>query len=210
MARIPKAILDGIHGRLGKYVFKRINGKTFLCKMPVFKKRRKPSAGEMIQREKFAFLVCVLKPLKALIREIYKHVSLGKIPFNKAFEDNYHEIINGDYPHFKANYSRLVLSRGSLELPEFILAASILPGALTFIWTYDNYFLQNAKMFWAVYCEELNQWKFEKGETVILDCMCTLELPDFCGKPVHTYIGFVSEHGTEISNSYYTGMVNIL
>jgi hypothetical protein len=210
MARVTEGLFQGVHGKLGNVVFKRVNGKTFLCKSPVFRKR-KPTERERITRMKFAFMIQFMKPLMFLIRRTYKHPVGGKSGFNLAFSHNYHQMMTGECPPFQVNYPKIILSRGSLLLPEMILAASLLPGTISFIWTCDNLFYQNnIKAFIAIYCEELDVWKFDVDNANLTDSMHTMELPDFKGKPVHTYIGFISANGNKVSDSHYTGMVNIL
>jgi hypothetical protein len=61
-----------------------------------------------------------------------------------------------------------------------------------------------------MYCEETKDWSFDIDNANITDCMHAMELPHYKGKAVHTYIGFVSADGHKVSDSYYTGMVNIL
>jgi hypothetical protein len=209
MARVTEGLFQGVHGKLGNFVFRRMNGKTFLSKRPVFRKR-KPTERELFSRKKFAFMTKFMKPLNHLFRSIHKHPVNGKSGFNLAISYNYDETIIGERPPFQVNYSKIVFSRGSLQLPEIILAASLLPDTISFIWTCDNPFSQNEKAFIAIYCEELDVWRFDIDNANLQDCMQTMDLPGFNGKPVHTYIGFISSDGHKVSDSCYTGMVNIL
>jgi hypothetical protein len=209
MARVTEGLLQGVHGKLGNFVFRRRNGKTFLTKSPVFRKR-KPTERELFAREKFAFMIKFMKPLNVLFHSIHMQPVNGKTGFNLAISHNYHETITGERQPFQVNYPKLVLSRGCLNLPDFIMAASLSPGTISFIWSYDNPFSQTQKVFIAIYCEELDVWRFDTDNANLKDCMRTMDLPDFNGKPVHTYIGFISADGQKVSDSCYTGMVNIV
>jgi hypothetical protein len=210
MARVTEGIFQGVHGKLGNVVFRRINGKTFLCKSPVFRKR-KLTEKESFTRKKFAFTIAFVKRMMFLFRTTYQHFENGKSGFNRAVSHNYHEMVMGERPPFQVNYPKIVLSRGNMQLPEMMLTASLATGTITFIWTHDDFFYQNdIKVFFAIYCEELGDWRFDVDHANQSDCMQTIELPYLSGKPVHTYIGFVSADGHQVSNSHYTGMVNIL
>src|SRR6202035_203977 len=208
MARVTKGIFLGVQGKLGDVVFRRVNGKTFLCKRPVFRKR-KTTERERIIRMKFAFMIQFMKPLMFLIRRTYKHPAGGKSGFSLAFSHNYHQM--GDRPPFQVNYPGIVLSRGNMPFPEMMLAASLLPGTISFIWTCNNLIYQNnIKAFIAIYCEELDVWKFDVDNANLTDGMHTMELSGLNGNPAHTYIGFISADDKKVSDSHYTGMVNIL
>ena len=145
-----------------------------------------------------------------MIQKTYKHLTKHSSALNRAFSDNFGKMIAGEYPSYQADYSKVILSRGSFLLPEFILVASLLEGTLSFIWTTDAFIKQGMKVYLAVYSEELNTWRFDVDNTAYSEGTCTLELSDFSGKVVHSYIGFMSEDYNTVSNSLYTGMVNIL
>ncbi len=209
MARVT-GIFQGVRGKLGNVVFRTRNGKTFLCKSPVFRKR-KLTERQSTTRTKFAFTIAFVKSLMFLFRRTYQHIEDGKTGFNRAVSHNYHEAVMGECEPYQVNYPKVVLSRGNLSLPEMIMAASLSHGTLSFMWTYDELFYENdIKVFIAIYCEESDDWRFDIDNANLSDCMHTVEFPYFSGKPVHTYIGFVSADGHKVSNSHYTGMVNIL
>ena len=209
MARVT-GILQGVRGKLGNVVFRTRNGKTFLSQSPVFRKGKHTEKQNTI-RTKFAFTIAFVKRLMFLLRRTYQHIEKGKTGFNRAVSHNHREAVMGNCEPYQVNYPKVVLSRGSLKLPEMMMAASLLPGTLTFIWTHDGLsYKTDIKVFIAMYCEETKDWSFDMDNASLSDCMHTLEFPQYKGKAVHTYIGFVSVDGHKVSDSYYTGMVNIL
>jgi hypothetical protein len=63
----------------------------------------------------------------------------------------------------------------------------------------------------AVFCEQLGHWIYNQNTAVARSVgTYTLDVAAFSGKPVQTYIGFVSANGKTFSNTVYTGMVNVL
>jgi hypothetical protein len=64
--------------------------------------------------------------------------------------------------------------------------------------------------FVAVYNEELNRCVQNQKIAARIVGTCTLDVPSFSGKPVHTYIGFMSANRKKVSRSLYTGVMNVL
>ena len=62
----------------------------------------------------------------------------------------------------------------------------------------------------AAYCEEYNSWIANVIETTRSAGTYSLKLDLFKGKPVQTYIGFITADGKDVSDSVYTGEVQIL
>ena len=62
----------------------------------------------------------------------------------------------------------------------------------------------------AAYNEELKHWTFIQKAAGRNAGTFTLDVTPFSGKPVQTYIGFMSADRKKVATSWYTGLVNIL
>ncbi len=63
--------------------------------------------------------------------------------------------------------------------------------------------------FAAVYNEENGQWDYELNISARNAGECILDLGSFKAKAVHSYFGFISADGKEVTDSIYTGLVNL-
>ena len=177
------------------------------------KKKGKSDPAQLEQQAKFSLMIKFLRPLGSLVSQTYDTSPAEMTGINKAFSDNLKNAITGVYPAFAVDYSKVVLSQGILPDAESAIAASAVAGKLTFTWT-DNTGTGNAlatdMAFVAVYNEALKRWIFRQNTAARNAGTYTLDVPAFSGKPVQTYIGFISEDGSSISTSLFTGQVNVL
>ncbi len=165
---------------------------------------------ELQQQAKFAMKSSFLHRIKNLLNETFKPESSHLTGYNKAFSYNIKNVFTGTHPDLSIDYSMVLLSREDLPNAGSPQAASTTVGKLEFSWM-DNSGKGKAlgadKVFVAVYCEEKKDWKYGKQLSARSDGRCTLETPQFSGKSVHSYIGFMSENGKEVTDSIYTGLV---
>ena len=117
------------------------------------------------------------------------------------------------YPAFTIDFTKVILSKGILPDAGSPAVASTVAGKLTFTWV-DNTGTGDAlatdMAFVAVFNEALNRWIFRQNTAARNAGTFTLDVPAFSGKPVQTYIGFISADGSSVSTSLYTGQVNVL
>ena len=212
MGTFVKGILGAFSGKVGTVV-----GSTWKG-IPVMKSVSGPRKGnptllQLEQQARFSLMIKFLQPLTPLFNQTYGNGVVGMSGFNKAFSYNVLNAITGVYPAFSVNFSMLLISRGDLPNASVPAVASPLAGKLAFNWT-DNSGIGKArrtdKAIVAVFCEELNHWIFNLDTAARNAGTYTLDVPAFSGKPVQTFLGFISEDGKFVSNSMYTGQVNVL
>ena len=61
----------------------------------------------------------------------------------------------------------------------------------------------------AVYYEGLNHWIYALDLALRSAGTCSLDTTAFIGKPVQTYLGFISADEKDVSDSVYTGVVKV-
>ncbi len=191
-------------------------GKAVIRSRPP-RKRSGSSPLQKQQQEKFVLMHKFLKPLLSILNVTYNNLAIQMTGFNKAFSYNVKNAITGDYPDLKIDYSMVLLGRG--DLPNVMMPVSVISkeGKLVFNWT-DNSRKGKAKafdkVFVAVYCEENGKWEYGLNLATRSAGTCSIDIKDFADdikdfteKEVHSYIGFISEDGKDVTNSLYLGMI---
>jgi hypothetical protein len=213
MGTIEKGYMGGFRGTLRTAVGSKWKGKSVIKSRPPQKRTTPSTALQLQQQAKFALLIAFLKPIRTLLNLTLKKPAGGDMSgHNMAFSIN-KDAITGLYLAFSMDYSKVLLSQGSLENAESPTAASPAAGKLVFTWT-DNSDGENTLIsdtaFVAAYCEEKKRWIQKQQIATRNAATCSLDVLVFSGKPVQTYIGFMSADRKKISDSIYTGVVNIL
>jgi Family of unknown function (DUF6266) len=175
-------------------------------------RKGKPNPALQQQQAKFALMVKFLQPLSLLLNDTHDSLPAEMTGFNNAVSENLRNAITGVYPALAIDYSKVVLSKGALQNVSAVSAASTVAGKLSFTWT-DN---SNGKTlptdtaFVAVYNADLNRWIYFEQAAPRNAGTYSLDVTAFSGKAVQTYIGFLSADGRNVSNSLFTGQVNVL
>jgi hypothetical protein len=213
MGTIEKGFLGGFKGIVGNAVGSKWKGKSVIKSRPPRKRTAPPSQLQVVQQAKFTLIIEFLRPLRALLNLTYKKPAASDMSgHNKAFSANT-DAVTGVYPTLAIDYSKVFLSTGSLNNPDIITAASTVAGQVVFTWTDNSDGINDLisdTAFVAVYNEELKRWVQNLNIATRNAGTCILAVPAFSGKPVQTYIGFMSADRKKLSKSLYTGLVNVL
>ena len=213
MGTFKTGILGGFNGKVGPVVGSTWKGISTMRANP--KGRRSSfSPAQLEQQARFALMITFLQPLSNLMNLTYKKAAIRMSGFNKVFSENVKNAIAGIYPAFTIDYPKVVLSRGVVPNVNSPVAASTVAGKLVFTWT-DNtgsadLALSSDIVFVAAYNEAMNQWNYLSSAAARNAGTFTLDLTQFSGKPVHTYIGIISADRNRTGPSIYTGLVNVL
>lgn len=212
MGTIVKGILGGFSGKVGTVVGSTWKGISVMKSVPGPRKGN-PTLLQLEQQARFSLMIRFLQPLTSLFNQTFSNGVVGMSGFNKAFSYNVLNGITGAYPAFLVNYSMLLISRGDLPNASAPAVTSPVAGKLAFNWT-DNSGIGKARptdtAIVAAFCEELNHWIYNLNTAARNAGTYSLDVPAFSGKPVQTFLGFISEDGKFVSNSLYTGVVNVL
>ncbi len=211
MGTHKRGILGNFSGKVGTVVGSTWRG-VWVMRGLTDTKRGKPNPAQQQQQAKFTLMVKFLQPLSSLVGLTYDTSPAEMSGFNKAFSDNIRNAITGAYPALVIDYSKVILSKGPLSNVNPVAAASAVAGKLVFTWT-DNSggtALPTDTAFVAAYSADLNRWIFAQNTAPRSAGTYSLDVTAFSGKAVQTYIGFVSADGQSVSNSLFTGQVNIL
>lgn len=208
MGKISQGILGGLSGKVGNVVGGNWKGIDYI--------RIKPSSvanprteGQVNQRTKFATTLSFLQANKAFIKIGYKSFANKRTEFNAAMSYILNNAITGTAPNFVIDYANALISRGSLS--GVLNAATDLTtaGEASFSWG-DNSAEGNANATDKAMVLVYNPSKKESIYTLTgADRTVgtqTISLPNtYSGDNVELFMAFVSEDGSQVSNSIYLG-----
>ena len=211
MAILYNGINGPFSGKVGTVVGYKWKNKAVMRGLPSQRKGG-PSPLQLQQHAKFRLMNVFLNPLVSLLNLTFNNLAFEMTGYNKAFSYNVKNAIAGDYPEYNIDYPMVLISRGDLPNVTMPSVTSSETGILKFSWT-DNSGKGKAKptdmAFVAVFNEEKRQWINKLNLSVRSSGNCSIDVAKLFAKQVHSYVGFISEDGKEVTDSIYVGMVNL-
>lgn len=209
MAILYSGINGPFSGKVGTVVGYKWKNKAVMRGLPTARSGG-PSPLQLQQHAKFRLMNEFLKHLIDLLNITYDNLAFQMTGYNKAFSYNVKNAIAGVYPEFVIDYPMVLVSRGDLPNVQSPVVSSPIVGSLQFNWT-DNSGKGKAKatdnVFVAVFDEEKKWWKSDMNLGMRSSGTCLTDVSKLSAKRVHTYIGFISADGKEVTDSIYTGLV---
>lgn len=217
MGKISNGILGGVSGKIGNVVGSSWKGIDYLRTLPASYSDAKTEV-QINNRSKFLTVVRFLQPLTEVIRIGFKAMAVKKSAFNAATSYTYHNAATGEYPDVSIDFSKVMMSKGSLRGAENANASSASAGKLTVSWD-DNSGLSSASSNDAamivVYHPDLGDAFYNLNAATRGDTTIELDLPQaYSGSEVQVYLSFLAVEGSgsstkSISDSSYLGAVMI-
>ncbi|WP_343532535.1 DUF6266 family protein [Pedobacter sp.] len=211
MGKIEQGILGAFSGTVGTVVGARWRGIRYMRgKGP--STRPTSTVKQDKQRERFLLMVHFVRAMSPIITLGYKKLAVNMTPANAALSYNLKNGVTGTYPDFEIAYDMVLLSRG--DLPNASNVAAVAEGGSTVKFTWLNNAgsgkaLESDLCMAAAYCEELDLaiCSILNPADTRQKQLFNLNVSDFAGRSVETYLTFFSADGKEIANSLYTGNV---
>ena len=149
-----------------------------------------------------------MKPMKSFIDVGFKLYAVQQTAMNAALSYTLKNVITGVSPDFGVDYSKVMVSKGSLELPLNIQMLNN-EGEVALSWG-DNSGVGNASdtdfAMPLVYNANKRVAIYDMVSSCRGDEGVSLSYPsDWVGDTVHVYLAFVSENGSSVSDSVYVG-----
>ena len=214
MGKISQGVLGGFSGKVGNVVGGSWKGIDYMRIKPASVANPR-TAAQVDQRSKFSIVLNFLQPMTEFLRVGFKLYAKKMTQFNSAMSYNLNHAVTGAYPNFSIDYPNVLVSRGQLNGAIGAAATSTNPATVDFTWV-DNsgpgrskasttdkamLLLYNASKGIAVYNLE--------GESRDTGAQ-SLDTPaDFSGDDVEAFMAFISEDGSQVSNSVYVGSVTV-
>ena len=165
------------------------------------------------QRNKFALALSFLQPLVAFVRVGFKRYAHRKSEFNAAMSYTVKHALAGTYPDYTIDFSKLLVSRGTLTGANNQAAAAA-TGKIKLTWD-DNSGIGEAQPTDKSMAVAINP---AKGEAAYITDGATrsaaqedlLVSPFWAGDEVEVYLAFISENGKDVATSAYCGSVTVV
>ncbi|MGE5427515.1 MAG: DUF6266 family protein [Methylococcaceae bacterium] len=210
MATNEKGILGGFSGKVGTVIGGSWNGVDYM--RGIASEISNPQTEkQQNQRAKVATMVRFLRPMTNILRVGFKKQAVKMSAFNAATSYNLSHAINGFYPDFEIDYSKVMVSQG--KLPGAINPQVSCPagGKMKFTWQ-DNSSEKGAmpddRALLVVYDQENGKVITEMKGNLRASQSQVITLPSsFEGAEVHCYLAFQNANQTVISDSRYAGEI---
>lgn len=154
-----------------------------------------PSQSQLEQQAKFSTMIRFIQPFLGYVNLGFKNFSDKMSGFNSAMGYNLKSAISGTYPGYEVNYQSVLVARVDLPNASNPQAVSTLAGQVEYTWS-DNTGVGKAKFtdkaMLLVYCPELKQAIYTTGSANRNLSADTLDVTEFIGKSVETYLSFIS------------------
>lgn len=210
MAIIKQGILGAFSGKVGTVIGTSWKGIAIIRSIAA-SITQPNTAAQLTQRAKFAAVIAFLRPLTAFLRSGFKSAAVKMSGFNAAMSYTLKNAITGVYPEFAIDYTKALVSRGSLPGALNPQTVAGLAGKVDFSWD-DNsqqaYTMADDKAVLVVYNPATHQAITKVSEALRSTGSDFIQLPDlFVADTVECYIAFTTASGSEISDSLWVGQV---
>ena len=207
MGNIKQGILGGFSGKVGTVIGSNWKGINYMRAIaPSIRDAR--TAKQLAQREQFKLVLGFLRSVQSYVRVGFKMYATRQTAFNAAMSYTMRNAVKGASQDVSIDYSKVMVSRGSLALPLNIHSLNN-DGEIAIAWS-DNSGMANALDTDFAMPLAYNDDKKEAVYDMVSSCRgdegVSLSYPsDWVGDTVHVYLGFVSENGALVSDSVYVG-----
>lgn len=132
MSTIQKGILGGVSGKIGNVVGGCWKGIQFLRSLP--SGNNSNTMQQKQQRLKFATVASFLRTIMVVIRLGFNSYANKMTAYNAAFSYHFHHALEGEYPDYTLNYSKVLVSRGHLSNANEVSCASTEAAKIEVTW----------------------------------------------------------------------------
>jgi hypothetical protein len=211
MAQFKQGALGKISGKIGNVSFSTWKDKAVVKERPTASK--KPASKKQLeQRLKMAVANQFMRTIKEVLTLCYRDLTVKMTGYNAAVRKLLKESINGQYPDYSIDYSQVRICRGEITSVFKPTASSAKTDTVTFTWTTANGVGKSRpgdKAILVAYCEAKKVSAYTVEGPPRSAGTAELELPGFNGQTVQTWVAFISEDGSDVSDSVYAGKVTI-
>lgn len=212
MGTIKKGILGGFSGKVGNVVGASWKGVAYIRSLPA-SVRNPRTRKQMTQRSRFSLIAKFVKSVLPVIRVGFRQsAGNGNSAYGEAVSYNIRHAVKGEYPDFAIDFPRVAVARGGLYGTSRMTATSE-AGSLVLDW--DAAVFNNALALDRVVIIAHNPGKeetvYDMDAGTRGDGTASLALPPaWDGDEVETFAVFISEDGTMVSDTIYTGKHEVI
>lgn len=210
MGKYKIGVLGGFRGKVGTVSGSSWKGIEYM-KGPTRGTNKPATQKQLEARERFRVMIRFFSQLSSLLTLGFKNSASKMTGTNVAFHLN-KNAIQGIYPNYSLDYSKLILTDGPLQQVVNPTAAAIGGGILNFIWE-DNTGIKHAnandKSILLVYCPEKGRFAYVDDGSPRSSKNARIDAGIFKGLIVETWLSFISVDGEEVTPSVYTGTLTV-
>ncbi|WP_207424322.1 DUF6266 family protein [Desertivirga brevis] len=215
MAEFNNGANGSFSGKVGSVVgsnWREINYIRGIAK----RSKKDPSQGQIEQQMKFAMMVAFLGQVKDLLNLGFAGGKTGRATaYNLAVQYNLTNAIAGVYPEFSIDYSKVLLSKGTLNLPGAATLTADTAGQVSASWdpTPNEFNGSVSDKVTVILYNSIKKLFMSNSLSPALrgDGTIDIEVPaTYAGDTLHGYIFLTSPEKGRLSNSYYMGEVTVL
>lgn len=207
MAKFVNGAIGTFSGKVGSVIGS--NWRSIHYMRGLSKKRTKPyTENQLAQQQRFGMMGRFLLPLRGLMEIGFANLDTSRATlFNLVMKRNLPAVM-GEYSDFSIDYSKVMLSNGSLLQPRNV-TVGIAPGVATVAWNpATNKFNGRAddEMYPLLYDRELNL--FYTSDDIVVRSDGQVEIPldaDTIGHTAEAWLFATSRDGQLISETIYAG-----
>ena len=207
MGSYSKGANGTFSGKVGSVVGSSWRSIDYLKGLPK-KSTKVATIDQITQRAKFALAPLYLRPIKDILNIGFGDKKLNKITgYNAAVKVFLTQAVGGVYPDFEVDYSKMVMSKGSLSV--FHGLGSTLQGSdLILTWqnilNRYNSFADDALI--VIIFNETKMMYLIYEEMIRADLTYTVSIgPEFAGDVFYTWAFALKREGDVVANSQYLG-----
>jgi hypothetical protein len=176
---------------------------------------------QLISRKQFSMAMQFVKPINKFVNFSFHPETKGttRIPQNAATSHLRKLAIQGDYPDYWIDFSKVIVSKGDLPLP-LRPSVELSDRTLTFKWENDPetcYKRNDDQVLLMAYFPDIKHANFVVGGARRTAGMDILQIyPTLNGIPgdgeataIETYIAFISNDRQQVSDSIYLGRLEV-
>ncbi len=218
MAIFSQGILSGFNGRIGNVIGSTWKGRSVMKIRPASVSNPNTERQQQ-QRARFGLVGRFIQAHRNLIRIGFRAYTKDMTSSNAAMSYNLANAIDGSYPDQYIDFSKVMLSMGSLATVSELSVVSEAAAAVTLTWTPNNQ-VGNAgdsdQLIVSLYDSDSGEVVYFPGCASRLDSTATLTLPaEWSGRTAEVFaflvsIVITSTDSESVSKTLYAGSVEIM
>ena len=211
MGAYSKGANGTFSGKVGSVIGSSWRSIDYIRSLPK-KSSKEATKDQVAQRTKFAMAPVYLRPIKDILNIGFGDKNLNKTTgYNAAVKIFLTQAIQGDYPDFSVDFSKIVMSKGSLSVFHslgFTLTGNDLVLTWQSILNRYNAFTDDSLM--VIVFNETKMMYLIYEDMTRIDLTYTINMgADFSGDVMHIWAFAIKREGEIVSNSQYLGTVTL-
>ncbi|MXV53333.1 hypothetical protein GS399_20425 [Pedobacter sp. HMF7647] len=208
MGKIDSGINGPVRGKVGTVVGAVWKDIAYVRSRPSKPKNR--TEGQLQLQSRFSLITGWLKPFKPFTALGLMNYSGRMTAYNAAYSLNHSLYPESPEQIAEIDYSRMILSDGSLKQAENVDLELIEDHSLQLTWSSPFSAADTDELLLLLYSAELGESDHLKGGVLRRDGRCLFRYTEqFKGMQVAIFIGFVSRDRKKASRSQYLGKISI-